>query len=132
MTLPVPPLPAAGSWTGQWIEPAEPPGGPPVQRPAYHLAGEVTISGPVASAWLHATAHGIYEAFINGTRVGDDELRAILGENAAKLYGFDLDALAPLAAAHGPTVDELRRPLTELPPDANSALRRAAGERLVV
>jgi hypothetical protein len=29
----------------------------------------------VASAWLHVTAHGIYEAFINGTRVGDEELR---------------------------------------------------------
>jgi alpha-L-rhamnosidase len=74
MTVSVPPLPAAGRWTGQWIEPAEPPG-PPVQRPAYHLAGEVTICGPVAAAWLHVTAHGIYEAFINGARVGDEELR---------------------------------------------------------
>ena len=62
----------------------------------------------------------------------ESELRAILGENAAKLYGFDLEALAPLAAEHGPTVDELRRPLTELPENPNSALRRAAGERLVV
>jgi alpha-L-rhamnosidase len=75
VTRSVPPLPAAGRWTAQWIEPAEPAGGPPVQRPAYHLAGEVTISGPVASAWLHATAHGIYEAFINGARVSDEELR---------------------------------------------------------
>jgi alpha-L-rhamnosidase len=70
-----PPLPAADRWTGQWIEPVEPPGGPPVRRSAYHLAGEVTISGAVASAWLLATAHGVYEAFVNGTRVGDEELR---------------------------------------------------------
>jgi alpha-L-rhamnosidase len=75
MTLSPPPLPAAGRWTGQWVEPAEPPGGPAVQRPAYHLAGEVTICGPVASAWLHVTAHGVYEAFVNGARVGDEELR---------------------------------------------------------
>jgi hypothetical protein len=33
------------------------------------------VGGPVASAWLHATTHGIYEAFINGARVGDEELR---------------------------------------------------------
>src|SRR5262245_31424752 len=58
--------------------------------------------------------------------------RAILGENAAKLYGFDLDALAPLAAEHGPTVEELSRPLVELPADANSALRRNAGEKILV
>jgi alpha-L-rhamnosidase len=75
MTASLPPLPAADRWIGQWIEPAEPPGRPPVQRPAYHLAGEVIIGGPVASAWLHATAHGIYEAFVNGVRVGDEELR---------------------------------------------------------
>jgi len=75
MTFSVPALPDAGRWTGQWVEPAERPGGPPAQRPAYYLAGEVVVSGPVASAWLHATAHGVYEAFINGTRVGDEELR---------------------------------------------------------
>jgi predicted TIM-barrel fold metal-dependent hydrolase len=58
--------------------------------------------------------------------------RAILGENAAKLYGFDLDALAPLAAEHGPTVEELSQPLGDLPDGANSALRRNAGEQLLV
>ncbi len=53
------------------------------------------------------------------------EKRQILGENAAALYGFDLDALAPLAAAHGPTVEELAQPLDELPANANSALLRS-------
>jgi hypothetical protein len=58
--------------------------------------------------------------------------RAILGENAAKLYGFDLDVLAPLAAQYGPTVEELSQPLIELPENANSALRRNAGEQILV
>ena len=30
--------------------------------------------------------------------VPEPDLRAMLGENAARLYGFDLDALAPIAA----------------------------------
>ncbi len=55
--------------------------------------------------------------------VPDDDLRKILGLNAAKLYDFDLGALAPLAQQHGPTIDELRVPLTELPENPNRALR---------
>jgi predicted TIM-barrel fold metal-dependent hydrolase len=52
------------------------------------------------------------------------DMHKILGENCARLYGFDLDALAPLAEKFGPTVDELRQPLVELPEGANEALRR--------
>lgn len=32
------------------------------------------IDGDIAHARLYATAHGIYEAFVNGARVGDFEL----------------------------------------------------------
>ena len=39
----------------------------------------------------------------------------MLGKNAARRYGFDFDALAPIAAVVGPSVDEVRRPLTEWP-----------------
>jgi predicted TIM-barrel fold metal-dependent hydrolase len=35
------------------------------------------------------------------------EIRAILGENAARLYGFDLTMLDRIAAEVGPTVDEI-------------------------
>jgi predicted TIM-barrel fold metal-dependent hydrolase len=56
-----------------------------------------------------------------------DRLREILAGNAAKLYGFDLAKLAPLAEQFGPTVDEVAQPLTELPENANMALLRAAG-----
>ena len=51
---------------------AEP--GPPGERPACSLRGEFDVARPVARARLHATAQGIYEAFLNGERVGDAEL----------------------------------------------------------
>jgi len=47
--------------------------------------------------------------------VPERDLRAMLGENAAALYGFDLGALAPIAATIGPTVDEVAQPLTDWP-----------------
>jgi predicted TIM-barrel fold metal-dependent hydrolase len=55
-----------------------------------------------------------------------DELQRLLAGNAAALYGFDLDALAPLAAEFGPTAAEIARPLEELPEHPNEALLRAA------
>ena len=54
-----------------------------------------------------------------------DELQRLLGGNAAKLYDFDLDKLAPIAATVGPTVAELSEPLTELPAEPNAALLKA-------
>jgi hypothetical protein len=58
--------------------------------------------------------------------VGEAELRRILAENAATLYGFDLDALAPLAEQYGPRVDEIAQPLDALPEHPNSALLKGA------
>jgi predicted TIM-barrel fold metal-dependent hydrolase len=49
-----------------------------------------------------------------------DELAPVLSENAAAVYGFDLEVLAPIAARVGPTVDELRVPLDEVPKDSGS------------
>ncbi len=48
------------------------------------------------------------------------EAAAILGGNAAALYGFDLDVLAPHASRVGPAVEEVARPLSvgEVPVDA--------------
>jgi predicted TIM-barrel fold metal-dependent hydrolase len=51
---------------------------------------------------------------------GTDELQGVLARNAADLYGFDLDALAPLAATHGPLVEEIDVPLDTVPADATS------------
>ena len=50
------------------------------------------------------------------------DLRKILAENAAELYDFDLEALAPLAEQYGPTVAEIATPLTDIPENPNSAL----------
>ena len=48
------------------------------------------------------------------------ETALLLGGNAAELYGFDLDALAPLAAVHGPKVADIHQPVNrgEIPLDA--------------
>jgi predicted TIM-barrel fold metal-dependent hydrolase len=48
------------------------------------------------------------------------ELQQVLAGNAAALYGFDLEALAPIAARVGPRVDELDTPLDTIPADATS------------
>ncbi len=58
--------------------------------------------------------------------VGEADMRQILAGNAAKLYGFDLDALAPLAAQYGPLVGEIAQPLEALPENPNSALVNAS------
>jgi len=36
-----------------------------------------------------------------------DDTRKMVGTNAAGVYGFDLEQLAPIAAKIGPTVDEI-------------------------
>ena len=52
--------------------------------------------------------------------VGPDEARALLGGTAATVYGFDLDALAPLAAGFGPGVDAVAAGLDAVPEGATS------------
>ncbi|MEE8165682.1 MAG: amidohydrolase family protein, partial [Myxococcota bacterium] len=41
------------------------------------------------------------------------ETRAMLGGNAAELYGFDIEKLAPLVDKIGPRPEEVRQPLGE-------------------
>jgi predicted TIM-barrel fold metal-dependent hydrolase len=54
-----------------------------------------------------------------------DEMRTILGGNAAQLYDFDLNRLRPLAARFGPTVEEIATPLDAMPDNPNEALLKA-------
>ncbi len=50
--------------------------------------------------------------------VDEKEVRMMLGENAAALYGFDLEALRPEAEAVGITPELVRQPLEEIPADS--------------
>ena len=54
-----------------------------------------------------------------------EDVHQAVAVNAAKMYGFDLDKLAPHAAEFGPLISDVNEPLTELPEGANEALRRA-------
>jgi predicted TIM-barrel fold metal-dependent hydrolase len=51
--------------------------------------------------------------------VDPTEVQKIIGGNAARVFGFDLDVLVPLAEKFGPTVEELFKPMaaSELPED---------------
>jgi predicted TIM-barrel fold metal-dependent hydrolase len=68
--------------------------------------------------WPHTTA--VLRYVLAG--VPEDELRAILGENAARCFGFDLQQLRPIADRVGPTVAELAEPLPDedVPPYAST------------
>jgi predicted TIM-barrel fold metal-dependent hydrolase len=48
-------------------------------------------------------------------QVPPNELRLILGENAARVYRFDLSRLAPLAAVVGPELATIAQPLPQPP-----------------
>ena len=79
-------------------------------------------TGPYSRETLRQVAHDVPEA----------EMRMLLGENAAKLYGFDLAALQPIADEWGPTIEELQVPLTELPAEPNEALLKEARRQTAV
>jgi predicted TIM-barrel fold metal-dependent hydrolase len=55
----------------------------------------------------------------------EEDLRKVLSENQAAVYGFDLDKLQVIADRIGPTVDELATPLAEVPDHQSPAFQRA-------
>jgi alpha-L-rhamnosidase len=67
---------STADWVSSWVAPFEEDVAPAGQRPAYELRGRVSVAAgrPVARARLYATAHGLYEVFLGGVRVGDQEL----------------------------------------------------------
>ncbi|WP_069884564.1 amidohydrolase family protein [Streptomyces luteocolor] len=56
-----------------------------------------------------------------------DEIAAMVGGNAARVYGFDLERLGRIAARVGPTVQELDEPLKETPAGATSPVFAPGG-----
>jgi alpha-L-rhamnosidase len=62
-------------WIAEWIETPEKDNAVISRgRPAWLLRCRFRVAEPVKLARLYATAHGIYEAFLNGNRVGNAEL----------------------------------------------------------
>ena len=64
---------ARSDWQAQWIG-APFYGGPRTSSPAPYLRKDRSLQKPVMSARLYATAIGLYEFYINGSRVGDSVL----------------------------------------------------------
>lgn len=57
-------------WSADWIE-VDWDESPKAFHPCSYLRRSFTLDSPVKSARLYITAHGLYEAWLNGTRVGD-------------------------------------------------------------
>lgn len=90
------------------------------------------VLGPDRLMWGSDYPHdeGTHPFTREGLRVlmhelAPEEVFRLVSGNAAALYDFDLDALAPLGEQFGPTVQELSQPLESLPVDSNDALRKA-------
>jgi len=64
--------------------------------------------------------------------VEEREVRMMLGENAAALYGFDLEALRAHAEQINITPELVRQPLEEIPPDSTCiTFQRARAEQMM-
>jgi alpha-L-rhamnosidase len=61
----------AADWAARFVSPTELGG---LDAPAPVLGASLDVPGEVTSARLYATAHGVYEATLNGRRVGDHVL----------------------------------------------------------
>lgn len=75
-----------GDWSAAWIEPDEVDRRPSGERPAWLLRREFVLDSTAPASRLYATAHGIYEAFLNGQRVGDLELTPGFTSYATNLH----------------------------------------------
>ena len=64
---------------------------------------------PHEEGWTPQTTLGLRWAFADMPQV---DVRNILAGNIASLYGFDLDALVPIAKQIGPKVSEVHTPVT--------------------
>jgi len=93
----------------------------PCETPLRHEIGVDRIMWGQDYPHIEATYPYTKEALRNSfAGVDTDEVARMVGLNAAAVYGFDLDALAPVAERVGPTVAEVAVPLDEIPADSRS------------
>ena len=64
---------SVSDWKASWVEP-EQEAAPPRYSPAHLLRKEFETSKKIASARAYATAHGLYELYLNGRKVGNEAL----------------------------------------------------------
>ncbi|AZS38181.1 hypothetical protein CVS47_02832 [Microbacterium lemovicicum] len=83
-------------WTASWISPIDSDDPGYGRRPATLLATDFTVTSPVSSARLFATALGLYTAEVNGARVGTAELSPGSTSYDRTLYAQASDVTASL------------------------------------
>ncbi len=81
------------SWAARWIDP-EPPHDEQQRQPASVLRRRFTAEN-AATAVLYITCHGLYEAVLNGKRVGDFVLAPGTGDYRKRLpvQAYDVSGL---------------------------------------
>jgi alpha-L-rhamnosidase len=90
-------------WTADWVSPVEVSDLEAGERPGYRLATTFDV-GETTSARLYATALGVYEAFLDGVRVGDVELAPGATSYDLTLYGQAYD-IGPMLAPGAHTLE---------------------------
>ena len=91
-----------------------------------HMEG--TFQYPGSDDFTAATAYGKLSMRFTFAGLPEAEVRAMLGETAAAVYGLDLDALANVARAiDTPTFDDVSEPLLEVPAGASPFAFRTIG-----
>jgi alpha-L-rhamnosidase len=60
---------SASDWKARWIGPGYP--GDTVNKPSPMFRKSVTLNKTIKSAFAYITSHGLYEAQINGVKIGD-------------------------------------------------------------
>ncbi|MCW4386241.1 glycoside hydrolase family 78 protein [Salinibacterium sp. SYSU T00001] len=83
-----------GEWRAEWITHDTGPAGPG-RRPVVHFRRQFAVSRDIR-ATLRITAHGIYQGFLDGVRIGDHELAPGYTEYGSRLqvqeFALDLHA----------------------------------------
>ncbi|MBI4944358.1 MAG: family 78 glycoside hydrolase catalytic domain [Actinobacteria bacterium] len=86
---------APADWSAAYVAPdAEP--GPAGRRAALLLRGRFAVDRPVRRARVHASAHGLYELWLDGARVGADELAPGYTDYATRTQVQTYDVTAAL------------------------------------
>jgi hypothetical protein len=65
---------------------------------------------PHHESTLLQTTREYLKATLGASAVPEDEARLLLGQTAAKVFGFDVERLAPIAADIGPRPEEVLVP----------------------